>query len=838
MGNIENETFQESEPGVFPGDGQSVATTEWRWGGDGTGQSTVAGDPGGGGIIQWTPWQTNTIGPYCEEKTGKADAWKTDLGIQLDCLHEMNMPNIGTGNSYSLPGAGLSQNLVNSREEYMKMSDPEDAARQFQAGIERPNNAYAHTDRRINSAKWFYENMEKLKSNGKSNSKKKKDSDDDKDDSKSGKGSLEPMMFGKPTGRGAMFGRGDETTESMVWWYLKQMGLTDEGAAGVMGNMQAESGINPTNLQDSYETSLGYTDESYTEAVDKGKYKNFVNDQAGYGIVQFTYHTLKKDLYDRAKDEKKSIGSLSVQLETLEQQLTNNHGDMLAKLKKNKSIKEASDAFLHNYENPEDQSAAVEKARASYGEEIFNKYKGTEGTKIDDAKVGSSSSSSNDDSSSSSSDSGSGDTIGSFLSNVLADSTAGQIINSFINFSSSGSSGDGGSSGGNSGSKGSGTAADLVRIAADEIGKESGMTNKYNDWLFGPGSAQHWCAAFVAWCADQAGIPTDIIPKTGGTIVMDEGIRKKGKRVTMKEAKPGDIVFFSHGGNGGIYHVGIVEKGNGDSIDTIEGNTGYHDGSTGVTERHTGVTETNYDNSEVLIDRPAYGEIEKASSKSKKKQDSKDKEKDDNSDDADSSATSGSGTLYGLGENEDKPLAKFGVFKESMYGTGSDNNNTSYRPIHTNLQGVRRTIRTKNGNYTVYESGIDRETSRIMKSASRKHVYTKTFGLGTSDDTSTTIINSNRDLINVIIKILYTIADNTDKLNMVVAILNNKLGTNITPQDISNASSKNMLKARLHQSLNDARRGIATSKINTYADQVGDVPINTIIQAMNAIAAE
>ena len=197
------------------------------------------------------------------------------------------------------------------------------------------------------------------------NKKKDKDSDDD---SKSGKGTLTPLLFGRPTGRGTMFGRGDETTESMVWWYLKQMGLTDEGAAGVMGNMQAESGINPTNLQDSYETSLGYSDDSYTKAVDEGKYKNFINDEAGYGLVQFTYHTLKEDLYNRAKDEKKSIGSLSVQLETLEQQLNNNHGDMLAKLKKTKSVKEASNAFLHGYENPADQSASVENARASLGE--------------------------------------------------------------------------------------------------------------------------------------------------------------------------------------------------------------------------------------------------------------------------------------------------------------------------------------------------------------------------------------------------------------------------------------------------------------------------------------
>ena len=598
-------------------------------------------------------------------------------------------------------------------------------------------------------------------------------------------------------------------------------------------NMQAESGINPTNLQDSYETSLGYSDDSYTKAVDEGKYKNFINDEAGYGLVQFTYHTLKEDLYNRAKDEKKSIGSLSVQLETLEQQLNNNHGDMLAKLKKTKSVKEASNAFLHGYENPADQSASVENARASFGEEIFKKFKGTEGTKIDDAKVGSSSSSSSDDdsSSSSSSDSGSGDTIGSFLSNVLADSTAGQLINSFINFSSSGSSGgDGGSSGNSSGSstKGSGSAAELVKIAAGEIGKESTNNNKYNDWYWGFGGYP-WCAAFVSWCADQAGISTNIIPKDAACTSMYSKITTQlgGSAHDEKDAKPGDIIFYSSSGStSSLDHVGIVEERTNDGITTIEGNTGYHDGATGVTERHTGVKSTSgwY----AYIARPAYDDSKSTKKSSSKKDDDK-KEKDNDS---------GTGTfdelddsIFGMGTYEDKPLAKYGTFKESIYGTG-----TMDKPFRPNLSSVRR--RTPDGHAYV-QSGQDREMARIAKSASRKHVYTKTFGLGTAaDDTGTTIINNNRDLINVIIKILYTIADNTDKLNMVVAILNNKLGTDITPQDVSNASSKNTLKARLHQSLNDARRGIATSKLNAYADDVGDIPINTIIQAMNAIAAE
>lgn len=47
-------------------------------------------------------------------------------------------------------------------------------------------------------------------------------------------------------------------SESAIWNYLKSQGLSDCGVAGLMGNLYAESGLNPRNLQNSYEKSLGY----------------------------------------------------------------------------------------------------------------------------------------------------------------------------------------------------------------------------------------------------------------------------------------------------------------------------------------------------------------------------------------------------------------------------------------------------------------------------------------------------------------------------------------------------------------------------------------------------
>ena len=57
-------------------------------------------------------------------------------------------------------------------------------------------------------------------------------------------------------------------TEQYIWNYFTQRGLTDFGIAGLMGNLFAESGLNPKNLQNPSEYRLGFTDEEYTDAVD------------------------------------------------------------------------------------------------------------------------------------------------------------------------------------------------------------------------------------------------------------------------------------------------------------------------------------------------------------------------------------------------------------------------------------------------------------------------------------------------------------------------------------------------------------------------------------------
>ncbi len=162
--------------------------------------------------------------------------------------------------------------------------------------------------------------------------------------------------------------------ESTIWNFLKGKGLSDCGAAGIMGNLFAESSLKSNNLQNSYENSLGYSDESYTQAVDNGSYDNFIYDSAGYGLAQWTYWSRKQNLLHFAKSKQKSIGDLSMQLDFLYFELSENYKYVLDALKSATSVWEASNCVLFNFEAPADQGESVQQKRAEYGEKYYNKF--------------------------------------------------------------------------------------------------------------------------------------------------------------------------------------------------------------------------------------------------------------------------------------------------------------------------------------------------------------------------------------------------------------------------------------------------------------------------------
>lgn len=150
--------------------------------------------------------------------------------------------------------------------------------------------------------------------------------------------------------------------------------LTKAGAAGLMGNLYAESNLRPNNMENSYESKLGLNDITYTNAVDNGSYANFVNDKVGYGLAQWTSAGRKQGLLDLARRKGHSISSTDVQTEHLINELKSGYKKTYQVLTTTDNVREASDMVLHDFERPADQSVTMEEKRASNGMAYFEKY--------------------------------------------------------------------------------------------------------------------------------------------------------------------------------------------------------------------------------------------------------------------------------------------------------------------------------------------------------------------------------------------------------------------------------------------------------------------------------
>lgn len=166
------------------------------------------------------------------------------------------------------------------------------------------------------------------------------------------------------------------TNIEIVWNYLYKQIKNPYGTAGLMGNLKAESNFNPRNLQNSFEKILGLNDEQYTKQVDNGKYTNFIYDKAGYGLAQWTYWSLKKQLYDFTKKKNTSIGDLNTQLEFLIYQLSTYYPTVWNTLINCKDIQTASNIVLTQFERPKDQSLKIQQQRLYYGVEIYDQFIG------------------------------------------------------------------------------------------------------------------------------------------------------------------------------------------------------------------------------------------------------------------------------------------------------------------------------------------------------------------------------------------------------------------------------------------------------------------------------
>ncbi len=153
-----------------------------------------------------------------------------------------------------------------------------------------------------------------------------------------------------------------------IYAKLIAAGLTHEGTCGLMGNMQAESGMK-SNIAQRGMTAL--SDEEYTAAAAEWPVK-FIHDGVGYGLCQWTYWSRKQALFNFAQEHGTSVGDEGMQAEFCISELKNDYPGLWALLCSVTDIYTAASEVCTVYERPAVNNITV---RAGYANQLANRAK-------------------------------------------------------------------------------------------------------------------------------------------------------------------------------------------------------------------------------------------------------------------------------------------------------------------------------------------------------------------------------------------------------------------------------------------------------------------------------
>ncbi len=159
-------------------------------------------------------------------------------------------------------------------------------------------------------------------------------------------------------------------TTKEIFEFFTGVGMTDEGACGLMGNMMAESGMK-ANIAQRGMTSL--SDEEYTAAADNGGI-DFAQDAVGYGLCQWTFHTRKAKLLAYAKSCGMSVGDPVMQVRFCVRELQSEYPTLFLKLCTWHELYDCSDFVCDEYEQPAISNYAE---RRRFTNQFYSKFRGS-----------------------------------------------------------------------------------------------------------------------------------------------------------------------------------------------------------------------------------------------------------------------------------------------------------------------------------------------------------------------------------------------------------------------------------------------------------------------------
>lgn len=161
------------------------------------------------------------------------------------------------------------------------------------------------------------------------------------------------------------------TDERFIWNALMMDIKNSYGAAGVMGNLKAESNLNPLCMTGA-NASKYVSAKEYAEKVDSGKVtrSEFCHDGIAFGLAQWLFWSRKDGLYQyalarKAIDSSSSIGSLETQIGYLLEEIPK-YTTVWETICNAKEVKEASDIVMLKYEKPANLSATMKDRRLKF----------------------------------------------------------------------------------------------------------------------------------------------------------------------------------------------------------------------------------------------------------------------------------------------------------------------------------------------------------------------------------------------------------------------------------------------------------------------------------------
>ena len=164
-------------------------------------------------------------------------------------------------------------------------------------------------------------------------------------------------------------------SKASIWARLKEKGFSDEAAAAIMGNFQAESAFRSNNVED----RSGIPDEQYTIMVDNRSYSRdkFIHDSYGYGLYQLTYWTRKAGYYDFVTARGLSIADEQSQIDYMVKEMQSDYRSVYDVLMSGASLYDMAKKYMVSFENPYDQSDAAINGRYNNAQAIYREFAGT-----------------------------------------------------------------------------------------------------------------------------------------------------------------------------------------------------------------------------------------------------------------------------------------------------------------------------------------------------------------------------------------------------------------------------------------------------------------------------